>query len=106
MTKQEIIDSLAKDMGLTKTHAKRVTNHIIDMIQDAVVRGESVTFTGFGTLQRVEKPAREIKLTGFAKKKGKKKNSTVSLPDRYAVKFKSGAKLKQKLVEQHETDKK
>lgn len=58
MTKQDIIDTLASKVGLTKADADRAVNAVIDSISDALARGEKVTVTGFGTFEVRQRAAR------------------------------------------------
>jgi DNA-binding protein HU-beta len=58
VTKQDIIDTLASKVGLTKADADRAVNAVIDSISDALARGEKVTVTGFGTFEVRQRAAR------------------------------------------------
>ena len=93
MTKTDIVNSLAESMGLSKAQSKRIVDHILSDIEKAIVSGDTVQLTGFGTFKR----------TGFAKEGSKKK---VNVPDRYAAKFTAGKSLKDSLDKQHKRDKK
>lgn len=106
MTKTDIVNSLAESMGLSKAQSKRIVEHILSDIEKAIVSGDTVQLTGFGTFKRIEKAERTIKLTGFAKEGSKKKVNVVNVPDRYAVKFTAGKSLKDSLDKQHKRDKK
>ena len=103
MTKTDIVNSLAESMGLSKAQSKKIVDHILSDIEKAIVSGDTVQLTGFGTFKRIEKAERIIKLTGFAKEGSKKK---VKVPDRYAAKFTAGKSLKDSLDKQHKRDKK
>ena len=96
MTKTDIVNSLAESMEISKAQSKKIVDHILGSIEGALVSGDSVQLTGFGTFQRTEKPKRTIKLTGFAKG-GEKKN--VTIPEHFSVRFKAGTGLKEKLNE-------
>lgn len=103
MTKTDIVNSLAESMELSKAQSKRIVDHILGDIEKAIVSGDTVQLTGFGTFKRTEKSGRTMELSGFAKEGSKKK---VNVPDRYAVKFTAGKNLKDNLDKQHKRDKK
>lgn len=103
MTKTDIVNSLAESMELSKAQSKRIVEHILGDIEKAIVSGDTVQLTGFGTFKRIEKAGRTMKLSGFAKEGSKKK---VNVPDRYAAKFTAGKSLKDSLDKQHKRDKK
>ncbi len=49
MTKKELIEKVAKKANLTKRAADDAVNSTFNLIRDALVRGEKVVITGFGT---------------------------------------------------------
>lgn len=49
MTKNELIEKVAKKSNLTKRAAADSVNYTFDIIQDCLIRGEKVVITGFGT---------------------------------------------------------
>lgn len=49
MTKMDIIDELAVRADLTKRAAGDALDGLLEIIADALSRGEKVTLTGFGT---------------------------------------------------------
>lgn len=49
MTKNELIEKVAKKANLTKTAAQDAVNTTFTLIKDGLVRGEKVVITGFGT---------------------------------------------------------
>lgn len=59
MTKSEFVDKLAAKSGLSKKDAAAVTDAFIDVIKDALQRGEDVQFTGFGKFYVQGREARE-----------------------------------------------
>ena len=103
MTKTDIVNSLAESMKLSKVQSKKIVDQILGDIEKAIVSGDTVQLTGFGTFKRTEKAERTIELTGFAKEGSKKK---AKVPEHYAVKFTAGKSLKDKLDKQHKRDKK
>lgn len=59
MTKQELIDVVASQSGLTKADAQKALNAIIESISGALKRNDSVQLVGFGTFSVDERAARE-----------------------------------------------
>lgn len=49
MTKNELIEKVAKKASLTKRAAQDAVNSTFNLIKDTLVRGEKVVITGFGT---------------------------------------------------------
>ena len=58
MNKTELIASVAQSAGLTKKDADRVISAAIDAITAALVQGEKVQISGFGTFETKEREAR------------------------------------------------
>ena len=51
MTKKEIVDAVSASAGVSKKDTAAVIDSLLAAITDAVVKGDSVQFTGFGTFQ-------------------------------------------------------
>lgn len=49
MTKNELIEKVAKKSSLTKRAAADAVNATFNTVRDSLVRGEKVIITGFGT---------------------------------------------------------
>jgi len=58
MNKTELIAIVAENAGLTKKDTERVLNAAIDAISLALVRGEKVQLSGFGTFETKDREAR------------------------------------------------
>ena len=58
MNKTELISVAAESAGLTKKDTERVLNAAIDAITLALVRGEKVQLSGFGTFEAKARKAR------------------------------------------------
>jgi len=58
MNKTELIAAAAESAGLTKKDTERVLNAAIDAITAALVRGEKVQLSGFGTFETKDREAR------------------------------------------------
>ena len=59
MTKNEFVDRVAADSGLSKKDAGSAVDSIIRSIENALSGGEEVNFTGFGKFHVAERGARE-----------------------------------------------
>ena len=58
MNKTDLIAIAAENAGLTKKDTERILNAAIDAITLALVRGEKVQLSGFGTFETKEREAR------------------------------------------------
>ena len=58
MNKTELIAIAAENAGLTKKDTERVLNACIDAITAALVKGEKVQLSGFGTFEIKDRCAR------------------------------------------------
>ena len=58
MNKTELIAIAAENAGLTKKDTERVLNAAIDAISLALIRGEKVQISGFGTFETKDREAR------------------------------------------------
>ena len=58
MNKTDLIAVAAQNAGLTKKDTERVLNAAIDAITAALVRGEKVQISGFGTFEIKDREAR------------------------------------------------
>ena len=58
MNKTELIAIAAENAGLTKKDTERVLNAAIDAISLALVKGEKVQLSGFGTFETKDREAR------------------------------------------------
>jgi DNA-binding protein HU-beta len=85
MNKIELASAVAEKAGFSKVDGKKAVNAFIDVIQEEIEKGESVSILGFGTFGIVEKSARKgvNPATGAA----------INIPARKVVKFKVGANL-------------
>ena len=58
MNKTELITVAAENAGLTKKDTERVINAAIDAVTAALVKGEKVQISGFGTFETKNREAR------------------------------------------------
>ncbi len=85
MTKQELIDAVAKT-GITKKEAGAAVNAVFDSIKAALASGEKVSLVGFGSFSVKKRAARE----GRNPRTGK----ALKIPAKKVAVFKSGKALK------------
>ncbi len=88
MTKAEFVE-LIKEKGefSSKAAAENAVKAFLDSITDVLVKGDSVTFVGFGTFSAVDVPEKSGKIPGSDK--------TYTKPAHKAPKFKAGKSLKE-----------
>ena len=61
MKKNELIAAIAAKEEISKKEADRALNIVLDAITDALIAGEKVSITGFGTFEVREHPAKQCK---------------------------------------------
>ena len=86
MTKAEFVDRLAAKSGLTKKDAANVADSFLEVITDALTKGEEVQFTGFGKFYVQKREARE----GI----NPQTKAKIQIPACNVPKFSAGAALK------------
>lgn len=90
MTKKEFVDLYFEKGGFeTKTEAERKMKAFLETVEEALVKGEEVIFTGWGKWEVVEKAER----VGRNPKTGEE----ITIPARKAIKFKAGKALEEKV---------
>lgn len=91
MTKTQLIEQMANDVGISKTEAGKAFNSLIDGIMEAIKKKDGrITLTGFGTFSKVYRKARQ----GVNPATGKK----MTIEARHAIKFKAGKALKNAII--------
>jgi len=86
MTKQDLIDRIVKDTGITKVTAAATIDSVLDSITRALKKGDSITLVGFGTFKTSQRKARTARnpQTGAA----------IKIPKRRVARFVPGKALK------------
>ena len=87
MNKGDLIESIAKQSGLSKADAARALDACLDAITGSLMKGERVSVPGFGTYQTSQRAAR----TGRNPQTGE----TIKIKARTAVSFKPSSRLKE-----------
>lgn len=86
MTKQQLIDKLANDTGMTKKKADIVVTRLVRLIVNTIKKGDKVTITGFGTFDVCMRKARR----GINPQTGSK----INIPAMSMPRFRAGKRLK------------
>lgn len=86
MNKAALVESISEKAGLSKKDAEVALGATLQTIEEALVKGDSVNFIGFGSFSTTNRAARQAKVPGTDK--------IVQIPETRAVKFKVGKKLK------------
>lgn len=90
MTKKEFIDLyFAKGEFETKADAERKAAAFLNVIEEGLLKGEDITFLGFGKFEVVERAARTCRNPQTGKE--------MKVEAKKAVKFKAGKALSEKV---------
>jgi DNA-binding protein HU-beta len=87
MTKQELINRVAKDANLSKASAERALNAMTDNVSKCLRKKDKITLTGFGTFMVSKRRAR----TGRNPQTG----APINIKAANVPKFKAGKQLKE-----------
>jgi DNA-binding protein HU-beta len=90
VTKQEFVDRVATKSGLSKRDATKAVDAFLDSVTEALKRGDSVSFTGFGKFSTAHRAARQ----GVNPRNPSQK---VQIPAATVPRFSAGSSLKQAL---------
>lgn len=86
MTKQDLVDMVAKKASLTNKAARESVQAMLDGVRDALKRGEKVVVTGFGTFSVRQRAAR--------KGRNPQTGAAINIPARKTPGFTAGKALK------------
>lgn len=89
MNKLELTEKLVAKTGLTKKEAEDIVGVTLKLIAEALLKGENVKLTDFGTFECKDRKERQ----GTNPKTGE----LIKIPAKKAVSFKLAKKLKEKL---------
>ena len=87
MTKQELVEFVAKEANLTKADALRALDAVLAGVTAGLKKQGKVTLVGFGNFAAKKRAAREG-INPLTKEK-------IKIPAKMAVSFKAGSKLKE-----------
>jgi DNA-binding protein HU-beta len=89
MKKVELVEALAKKVGLTKAEAGRALDATFEVIAEALEKGDRVPLVGFGTFGISKRGARTAR--------NPRTGENIKIPARKAVVFKAGTALKNRV---------
>ena len=89
MTKNELIEKVAKKSHLTKRAAADAVNSTFGLIQDNLLRGEKTIITGFGTFLVRSRVAR--------RGRNPKTGATIQIPGKKLPSFVAGKTIKRQV---------
>ena len=87
MKKADFIQLVAEKAGLSKKDSLKAVDSALAVVSELLVKGDSISFIGFGSFNVAERAAREGKVPGT--------NKTYKSPATKVVKFKVGKQLKE-----------
>lgn len=88
MTKAELVEKICAKAGLpSKTKAEEALDAVLSCLRDALVAGETVTFTGFGSFK--------VNLRAARKGRNPQTKALMDIPACKVVKFTPGKTLKE-----------
>ena len=85
MNKQELIDAISAESGLTKTDATKALNALVNATSTALKSGDKLSLVGFGSFSVSKREAR----TGRNPQTGKE----IQIAAKNVVEFKAGSEL-------------
>lgn len=89
MTKQELSTALAAKEKLSKSQATDAVEGFMDVLKDALNRGENIYLRGFGTFKIEKRAAKKARIISTGQ--------TVTVPEHNVVKFIPSVELKKTL---------
>lgn len=91
MTKRDLVLQISEETGLTQQQVLKVVQRTLDLISEALARGETVELRNFGVFQVSVRKARV----------GRNPNAPardVRIPPRAVVKFKPGKEMREEVL--------
>lgn len=89
MTKNDLVEKVAKKSSLTKSAAYDSVNATFNLIRDSLVRGEKVVISGFGTFLIRSRAAR--------RGRNPQTGETIQIPHKKTPGFAAGKTLKRQI---------
>jgi len=91
MNKAEMVDAVAEKADMTKKDAEAAVNAVMDVIQEALEKGDKVSLVGFGTFEVRSRAAR----TG----RNPQTKEEIRIPATKVPAFRAGKSLKERIHE-------
>lgn len=89
MNKQELINAIANETGISKKDTEATINSFVNVVSNALVNKDKVQLIGFGTFETRERAER----TG----RNPQTNEEIKIPASTVPAFKAGKALKEKV---------
>ena len=87
MNRADLVTRISKDADITKREAEKALNALVDSVQEALSKGDSVTLVGFGTFSVMSRAAR--------KRAQSPNRARVFIPASKTPKFRAGKGLRE-----------
>jgi DNA-binding protein HU-beta len=87
MNKADLVTRIAKDAEITKRQAEKALDALVDGVQEALIKGDSITLVGFGTFSVMSRSAR--------KGRNPQTGQELFIPANKTPKFKAGKGLRE-----------
>ena len=91
MKKSDLVDVIAEKSGVAKSQAQSIVDDLLELLSDALSKGEKIDLRGFGTFSVRDSAAR----TGRNPQTGE----TIQIPARRVPGFKPGKELRDRVNE-------
>jgi DNA-binding protein HU-beta len=91
LTKQHLVDEVAAKAGLTKKQSGAALNAVLETIQGALAKGDSIGLIGFGTFEVRTRAARDGR--------NPQTGAPIKIDAKKVPAFKAGKKLKDAIVQ-------
>ena len=88
MNKTELIAAITENSGFTKKDAEKALNAVVDVITEALQKGEKVQIVGFGSFEVKDRPERVAR-------NPQAPDQEITIPASKAPVFKAGKSLKE-----------
>ena len=87
MTKQQFVDTLSKETGLSKKNVEMFLGKFTKIVTENVGKGEKVAITGFGTFDLGKRAAR--------RGRNPQSGDYINIPEMKMPRFRAGKRLKE-----------
>lgn len=89
MTKKEFVELYAEKGKVSKKEAERNINLFLETVEESLVKGEEVSFVGWGKWEVVERAGRDVR--------NPQTQELMRIKPKKAIKFKTGKLLAEKV---------